>query len=251
MAIEKKNRHTKNKKNNKRKTLDLFSRKDWYNVKAPDVFTNVQVGKTLATRSSGTKDSSNSLKGRIFDVSLADLEQDEDQSARKVRLRVEHVQGRDCLTHFWGMELTGDKVRSIVKKWQTTIEANVNARTTDGYVLRFSVIALSKKKHNQVKKTSYIKSSHEHQIRKRIVDIVIKEVECCNLIELIQKLIPEIIGKQIEMSCSGLHPLQHCLIRKVKMIKTPKIDINALLESYENVSSAVADAEPRKATRVS
>jgi small subunit ribosomal protein S3Ae len=239
MAIEKKNRQTKTQKNNRKKALDSFSRKDWYNVKAPDMFANTQVGKTLATRLSGTKDASDSLNGRIFDVSLEDLKQDENQSTRKVRLRIEHVQGRDCLTHFWGMELTCDKIRSIVKKWQTTIEANVNAKTIDGYVLRFSVIALSKKKYNQVKKTSYIKSSHEHQIRKRMVDIVIKEVECCNLIELIQKLIPEIIGKQIEMSCLGLHPLQYCLIRKVKMIKTPKTDITMLLEFYENVFSAV------------
>jgi small subunit ribosomal protein S3Ae len=37
----------------------------------------------------------------VFEVSLADLQQDEDQAFRKIKLRAEDVQGRNVLTNFW------------------------------------------------------------------------------------------------------------------------------------------------------
>ena len=46
---------------------------------------------------------SEGLKHRVFEVSLADLQSDEDQAYRKIRLRVEDVQGRNVLTNFWVM----------------------------------------------------------------------------------------------------------------------------------------------------
>lgn len=44
---------------------------------------------------------SEGLKHRVFEVSLADLQGDEDQAFRKIRLRAEDVQGKNVLTNFW------------------------------------------------------------------------------------------------------------------------------------------------------
>ena len=54
--------------------MDPFSKKDWYDVKAPSVFAVRNVGKTLVTRTQGTKIASDGLKGRVFETSLADLQ---------------------------------------------------------------------------------------------------------------------------------------------------------------------------------
>nr|CCD22031.1 40S ribosomal protein S3A [Cupiennius salei] len=132
------------KKGVKKKVVDPFTRKDWYDVKAPVMFSVRNVGKTLVNRTQGTKIASEGLKGRVFEISLADLQNDE-IAFRKFRLIAEEVQGRNVLTNFHGMDLTTDKLRSMVKKWQTLIEANVDVKTTDGYLLRMFCIGFTKK----------------------------------------------------------------------------------------------------------
>lgn len=72
------------------------------------------------------------LKGRVFELCLADLNKDEDQAYRKIYLQCEEVQGHYCLTQFYGMNFTTDKLRSMVRKWQSLIEAWVDVKTTDG-----------------------------------------------------------------------------------------------------------------------
>ena len=37
-------------------SVDPFTRKDWYDVKAPNMFTNRQIGKTLVNRTQGTSE---------------------------------------------------------------------------------------------------------------------------------------------------------------------------------------------------
>jgi len=66
-----------------------------------------------------TEIASEGLKGRVFEVSLADLQNDE-VAFRKFKLMAEDVQGRNVLTNFHGMSLTTDKLRSMVKKWQVS-----------------------------------------------------------------------------------------------------------------------------------
>lgn len=48
------------------------------------------------------------------------------------------------------MDFTTDKLRSLVRKWQTLIEAHVEVKTTDGYVLRMFCIGFTKKRAGQV-----------------------------------------------------------------------------------------------------
>lgn len=138
-------------------SVDPFSKKDWYDVKAPAMFNIRNLGKTLVTRTQGTSKltkwipfmcwwnpcslcvqrwllifavvwppcvfcrllgiASDGLKGRVYEVSLADLQNDE-VAFRKFKLIAEDVQGKNCLTNFHGMDLTRDKMCSMVKKWQ-------------------------------------------------------------------------------------------------------------------------------------
>ena len=87
-----------------------------------------------------------SLKGRVFEISLADLNRDaHEQAWRKVRVQVEEVKGFDCYTNFYGIDITRDKLCTLVKKWHTTIESFVQAKTSDGYLLRMFCIAFTRR----------------------------------------------------------------------------------------------------------
>jgi small subunit ribosomal protein S3Ae len=164
------------------------------------------------------------LKGRVFRVSLADLNKDEDRAYRTIHLVAEDVQGKTILTNFHGMSFTTDRVKSLVKKWQSLIEAQTEIKTTDGYVVRMFAIGFTKKRPNQVKVTSYAQSSQAKQIRKKMVDIMEREASNCDLRQLFLKFVPETIGKMIETESQGIYPLKDCYIRKAKILRRPKFD---------------------------
>merc|ERR1712118_558390 len=100
-GCRKNKRLTKGKKGSKKKIIDPFASKDWYDIKAPSMFSNPICGKTLVTRTKGTKIASDGLKGRILEVSLGDLNKNEDDAYRKMKLRIEDVQGKNVLCDFW------------------------------------------------------------------------------------------------------------------------------------------------------
>ncbi|KAL4822271.1 hypothetical protein H8958_002274 [Nasalis larvatus] len=146
MAVGKNKRLTKGgKKGAKKKVVDPFSKKDWYDVKAPAMFNIRNIGKTLVTRTQGTKIASDGLKGRVFEVSLADLQNDE----------------------------------------------------------------------------------------KKMMEIMTREVQTNDLKEVVNKLIPDSIGKDIEKACQSIYPLHDVFVRK-----KPKFELGKLMELHGEGSSS-------------
>jgi len=251
MAVGK-NKGLNKKKGAKKKVIDPFTRKEWYDIKAPTTFTQTQVGKTTVNKTAGTKIASDALKGRILEVNLADLQKEEEQSHRKVKLIIEDIQGTKCLTNFHGLDMTTDKLRSLVRKWYTLIEAFVDVKTTDGYILRMFAIGFTKRRANQLRRTTYAQTAQVKMIRRKMMDIMTKEATTSELKDLVSKFIPEAIGKQIERECQGIYPLQNVFIRKVKVLKRPKFDPYKLFELHgetknNNSSSKTPAAAPAPA----
>merc|ERR1711909_249426 len=124
------------------------------------------------------------------------------------------------------------KLRSMVKKWQTLIEGDVDVKTTWGYMLRVFCIGFTRKQEMSTKKTCYAQSAQVKNIRKKMVDIIQREVGTTDLKEVVNKLIPDSIARDIEKACQGIYPLHDVHIRKVKVMKRPRFDLGKLLELH-------------------
>jgi len=240
MAVGKNSGLKASKKGGKKKVVNPFSKKDWYDVKAPAQFNNRQIGKTPVTRTIGTKIASDGLRGRVFEVSLGDLNNNE-EAFRKFRLITEETQGKVCLTNFHGMDITTDKLRSMIKKKQSTIEAFADVKTSDGYVLRVFSIAFTKNQRDSRRDTAYAQHTKVKAIRRKMIEIITKEISGSDLKQVVSKLIPDAIAKDIEKYCSYIYPLSDVYIRKVKVVKRPKFDLGRLMDMHgESGSSRVA-----------
>lgn len=222
----------------RKKEKDAMLRKEWYVLRAPNMFKVRSLGYSPVNRTAGTHVASEALKGRLFEVNLADMQKDEDQAHRKIKLRVEDVRGTELLTSFAGMDMTVDKLRSLVRRWHSTIEANVDVKTADGFVLRLFAIGFTKRRGNQVKRTTYAAASQIRQCRAKMVSVMQKHASASTIPELVAKFLPGIIGEEMEKECSGIFPLKDVYVRKVKILKRPKADPARLLELHAEVEGA-------------
>lgn len=219
-------------------------KKEWYKLIAPTIFSKKEIGHTLITKTQGTKIASEGLKGRVLEVSLADLNNNEDYWFRKMKLCVEDVQGYNCLLNFHGMDMTRDKLCSLIKKKQSIIEGNVDCRTTDGYIVRLFCIAFTRPQATQLKQTCYIKSAQARAIRAKMTSAMSELGTKGDLKSLVKELITSPIGEEIAKNATSVFPIKDCYIRKVKVLKKPKFDVTALMEWHSSDEKGTDTGKP-------
>jgi len=233
MAVGKNKRLTsKSKKGGKKKVVDPFTKKDWYDVKAPNMFKIRQVGKTLVTKTIGNKVAADGLKHRVYDINQEDLHANDGTAFRKFRLVCEDVQGKNCLTNFHGMGLTRDKNCEMVRKKHTMISAHVEVKTTDNFQLRVFAVGFTAKDAKQVKGTTYAQSNQVKQIRKLMVETITKCVTSGDIQALVKNLLVDTISSDITKLTKHIYPLENVHVSKVKVVKRPKLDLGRLAELH-------------------
>jgi len=231
------------KKGQKKKQIDPFMRKNWYDIKAPSYFNGKRggkCGKTMVTKTTGTKIETEGLKERVCEFNLADLKEGDDgvrddaSAFKKVKLQIQEIQGKNCLTDFHGMSITRDKMCYLVKKKHTLIEVEANCKTTDGYVVRVFVIAFTKRvQDHQVKQFCYAQTAQIRKIRKRMVQVLQSEIGKGQLNDMVKGLSNEKFETELKKQTHRIFPLDPLHIHKVKIVKKPKLDITKLMEIHD------------------
>jgi small subunit ribosomal protein S3Ae len=178
----------------------------------------------------GEKFSHEAIKGRVYTVSLGDLNQTNPHKKIKLIVDEEAEKGsKVALTNFYGIDTTRDHLCSLIRKWHTLIDCFVDAKTSDGFLLRLFITCSTKKAKRQQKATSYAQQSQIKQIRKIMSTVIVKEVKKSTLKELVPKLLTDIISDDITKKAKKIFPVQNTIIRKVKTIKRPRFDSKLIL----------------------
>merc|ERR1712190_367093 len=167
-----------------------------------------------------------------------------------MKLEVQEIQGKACLTDFHGMSLTRDKMCHMIKKKHSLIEVRADCKTNDGYVVRLFVVAFTKRVQDaQVKQFTYAQTAQIKRIRKRVQTVLTTEVANGPLRELVSALTVDKIEGQIKTATNRIFPLDPVHIYKAKLIKKPKLDIAKLMEIHdkEGDDGVAVDAAPEDA----
>jgi small subunit ribosomal protein S3Ae len=231
-------------------------KKEWWTVRAPGLFQERNFTISPVNVTAGERLSSDNMKGRVYTVSLGDLNHTAPHKKMKLIVDEEQEKGNKvALTNFYGLDTTRDHLCSLIKKWHSLIECFVDAKTSDGFLLRLFVTCSTRKAQRQQRATSYAQVSQVKQIRKIMHSTVLREVKKATLRELVPKLMTDTISQEITKKASTIYPVQNCIIRKVKSVKRPRFDMTQLLNMHveqavrvgaENTVVAESSSEPSK-----
>lgn len=185
--------------------LDGWKSKEWYNIEAPAYLNRSIVGNTMAGDPS-------LLVGRKIETTVGELTNDMTKNNTKVILRVNNVVGDTATTDLMGHELTTDYVRSIVKRQTSRIDANIDVKTKDGYVIRVKPTCFTIKR---------ARSSQIKAIREMMVNIVTKRASESDFETFMQEAILGRLSATIYRQAKFIYPLRRVEIRKTQVEATP------------------------------
>jgi len=207
-----------------------FSKKQWYKIQSPpSVANSVQVGWTPVNKTAGTKLSKDSLIGRVCEVSYADINDTTLFPYKKVRMQVEEVKGSALYTSFYGINIIKEKLYQYLRKRMSLIDVVADIRTQDGYILRVLITTFTARKPNQQKVNTYAKHSQVRAIRKAFVKYIARRASKSTISEFAQNVISDDVSTKLLDKGKKIYPLSHVMVRKIKVLKKSKIDVNKLV----------------------
>ena len=220
---------SKGRKGGKKKVGERFTKKEWWNIKAPGMFMKRMFTQSPVNQTVGKKLASESMKGRVFEANLGDLNTDYECN-QKIKLIVEDADGKSkiALTNFYGLECTRDYLCSLIRKWHTLIDLFVDCKTSDGFLMRFFVVAFTAKEYSQKKAICYANRAQVKQMRAIMTKIITRECKASTLKELVNKVLGKQLTDEMAQKCKHIFPLENITIKKVKSIKRPRVDMTQL-----------------------
>ena len=187
--------------------IDGWKSKEWYNIEAPVYLNRSIVGNTMAGDPS-------LLIGRNVETTVGELTNDMTKNNTKVILRINNVIGEIATTDLMGHELTTDYVRSIVKRQTSRIDANIEVKTKDKYVIRVKPTCFTIKR---------ARSSQMQAIREMMVEIVKKRAAESDFENFMQEAILGRLSAAIYRQAKFIYPLRRVEIRKTQVEAMPPV----------------------------
>ncbi len=189
----------------KGRVKDKWREKRWVTVHAPQSFNSVQIGYIPIT------DDETAI-GRVMEVTLHDiLKGDASQYQYKMYFQISKVDGDKAHTIFKRFEYSKEFLRSLVRRGSSKINLTTDIKTSDGYIFRIKIIALT---HRQ------LNTSRQHALRLIAQDIINKTVPDMTIEQFVQATCYSKINSDIMAAFKKVIRVRHVGLEKVKLIRT-------------------------------
>lgn len=217
-----KNKRTGRKGKNKKGEKNAFLRKEWHKLISPTDLKGTQmVGWTCVNKTQGTKISTDYLRGRIGEITVADITDNiaRNDLSRKIRVFVEDVKDGSCYTTFYGYDITRETIDHHIQKRKSLIDIYSDVRTKDGYIFRVFLTSISQRGKEQLRINSYCKSSTIRLLRKKTVQWLQNYVKGLTAEQLANSVVDQDLEKQLRGVMRKVYPNLYTMVRKVKLIR--------------------------------
>lgn len=188
----------------RKRKVDSWKSKSWYNIIAPKVFGEVVVGKTLSA------DPSN-LIGRTTYTTMRDITGNFSKQHIKLKLQIYDVKGDNAYTRLKGQCLSRDYMRSQIRRKTTRIEGVVDTKTKDGAEIRVKTIALA---------VGRAQTAQEKMIRKLMSKRISETASKQSLDQFMQDVVQGKISTIMYREASKIFPLKRVEVRKVRIFES-------------------------------
>lgn len=203
----------------KRKGVDTWKMKKWYDVLAPKMFGEVKIGETPVADPM-------ELKGRIIEATMKDLTGDFSKQHIKLRFQIVDVKGNSALTNFAGQSLSREYMRSQIRRKTTRVEAVADVEGADHKKLRVKTIALA---------LGRAQTSQEKLIRKAMTERVKEIAKKLTLDQFLQEIVQGRVSMEVYKSAHKVYPLKRVEVRKTQLLEAAPV-----LEKVPEETPAVA-----------
>ena len=189
----------------KGRVKDKWREKRWVTIHAPSSFNNVKIGYIPIT-------DDETAVGRVMEVTLHDiLKGDASQYQYKMYFQISKVEDDKAHTIFKRFEYSKEFLRSLVRRGSSKINLITDVKTSDGYIFRIKIIALT---HRQ------LNTSRQHALRLIAQDIINKSVPDMTIDQFVQATCYSKINSDIMAAFKKVIKVRHVGLEKVKLIRT-------------------------------
>ena len=210
-------------KTSKKVKQDSFLKKEWRHVFVPGYFSGKRdIGVTVTNKIARGKVPLDYVGGRVWELSHGDLTQDQTHVYRLFKWKA-IAAGDDVYTQFAGMRITRDKLASIMRKYRTLINAEVDVKTADGFILRLFSIGFTKKLANSNKKHCYATQEQCRKVRDVMKKAMVDGTQNYDVEAICKKLVEDKIENEIVENCKSFCQIEGVYVTKVKVIKAPAL----------------------------
>ena len=235
-------------KSSKKVKQDSFLKKEWRHVMIPGYFNGVRdIGVTVTNKIARGKVPMDYVQGRVWEVSHGDVVKDLSHVYRIFKFR-SIAAGDDVYTQFAGMRMTKDKVDSTLRKYKTMIDASVDAKTADGFILRLFAMGFTRKLANSHKNHTYATQAKCRAIRDAMIKCMTDACEKNTVDQLCKDFVEEKIEAAILDACKTIFQVEGVYVTKAKVIKAPALTAEQIKALH--IPKAVVDqSEVKEAER--